>query len=386
MPVPGPVRSVYGRVLTIRERAREYVPEEYVHWKRTVVAVIISILLFGGALYGIYRVRGWKVPAAILLITLGIAAVYRRKRFLFPSSVRLQTKLFLTIHALTQLKNRDLRQMVQNLVERHPLSGAVAAPVVGLIAFPLATAGYDLFLQNYSIAGSIDETVWIVHATVTGFSFIVLIFFWEYLGGEFDNSVLIRTAVRYTWSLHIIYFLLAANVVIGVLAILAKGNPVVPVIGTQGILFLLSIIGVYWIYDTVYNVMVEDTLTPRVKRRLEQQIGIILTEQDQDPWRTVVTDQLDRNYPQFALADFVGGQERVTADDLGMSGEVTDIHLRRLHDLFDEAAALNVTIEQLPLLGRIYNGDDDVFVYEGDITPQEAEQLQDRLERAFRVK
>lgn len=381
MSVSGLVMSVCRRALTIRDRA-----PEYVHWQRAVVAVFIGILLFAGSLYGIYRARGLRVPVAILLMALVIAAVYRRKRFLSPSSVRLQTKLFLTIHALTQLRNRNLRQLVRNSVERRPLSGAVAAPVWGLVAFPFATVVYNLYLQNYSIAGSIDETVWIVHATVTGFSFIVLIFFWEYLGGEFDNSVLIRTAVRYTWSLHIIYFLLAANVAIGVLAILAQGDWVVPLIGVQGVLFLLSIAGIYWIYDIVYNVMVEDALTPRVKRRLDQQIGVILTEQDQDPWKTLITDQLDRNYPQFALADFVGGQERATADDLEMSGEVTDIHLHRLHDLFDEAADLDVTIEQLPLLGRIYNDDDDIFVYEGDITPQETEQLHDRLERAFKVK
>lgn len=372
--------SIYRKVTTIRERA-----SEYVYWKRAIVAVSIEILLFAGALCGVYLIWGWIVPASILLTAIGIAAVYRRKRFLSPSSVRLQTKLFLAIHGLRQLRNRDTGQRIRNSVERRPSSGAVAALVSVLVTFPIVTVVYDLFLQNYSIAGSIDETVWIVHATVTGFSFIVLIFFWEYLGGEFDNSVLIRTAVRYTWSLHIIYFLLAANVMIGVLTILAQGSQVVPFIGVQWVLFLLSMGGVYWIYDTIYSVMVEDALTQRVKRRLEQQIGIILTEQDQEPWKTVITRQLDQDYPQVALAGSSGGPTGLTAGDIGMSGEIIDIHLHRLHDLFDEAASLKVTLEQLPSLGRTYTDDDNVIIYQGNLTTRETEQLQYRLQRAFKV-
>lgn len=374
------LNSVLGRVLTIYERS-----SGYVYWKRAVVVILLGGILTAGVLYGLYRVPGWEVPVGILVVTGVVAAVYRRKRFLSPSSVRLQTGLFLAIQRFRRVRKRDTRQMMKNAVESKPLTGAVFAPVFCLGVFPIIAATNTRFLQNYSITSGVDETVWVVHATVTGFSFIVLIFFWEFLGDEFDNAVFIRTAIRYTWSLHIIYFLLAANVVIGALAVLAQGKQVTSYVGVQAVLFILSMFGVYWLYDTVYTVMVKETLASRIKRRLDQQIGAILTEPDQEGWMSVVNRQLDHGYPQLALPDFSGGQERMTARDLGLSGEVTDIHIHRLHDLIDEASTLDVDIEQLPALGQSYRGEDDVFVYQGNLTAQEEELLRNRLLRAVKV-
>lgn len=372
--------SVHRRVLTIYERS-----PGYVYWRQAFLGTLIAGILIGGVLYGLYRVRGWVVPAGILAVIGVGTAVYRRKQFLSPSSIRLQTGLFLAIQRLRQVKKRDSRQMMRNAVKSKPFVGAVAAPVFCLGAFPIVIATITRFLQNYSIISGVDETIWIVHATVTGFSFIVLIFFWEFLGDEFDNAVFIRTAVRYTWSLHIIYFLLAANVMIGVLAVLAQGQQVTSYVGVQAVLFILSIFGVYRLYDTVYTVMVKETLAPRIKRRLDQQIGSILTEPNQDSWISVVNRQLNHGYPQMALPDFSGGQERTTAGDLGLTGEVTDIHLHRIHDLFDEASALDADIERLPALGQSYRGDDDIFAYQGNLTAQEEERLQYRLRRAIKV-
>lgn len=374
------LNSVLGRIFTIYERSYGYV-----YWKRAVVTILLGGILTAGVLYCLYRVRGWKIPVGVLSVTAVVATVHRRKRFFSPSSIRLQTGLFLAIQRFRRVRKRDTRQMMRDAIESRPFTGAVAAPVFCLGAFPIVAATITHFLHNYTITSGVDETVWIVHSTVTGFSFIVLIFFWEFLGDEFDNAVFIRTAVRYTWSLHIIYFLLAANVVIGALAILAQGHQVTSYVGVQAVLFLLSMFGVYWLYDTVYTVMVKETLASRIKQRLDQQIGAILTESDQDGWISVVNRQLDHGYPQVALPDYRGGQERMTARDLGLSGEVTDIHLHRLHDLFEEASTLDVDIERLPALGQSYRGDDDVFVYQGDLTAQEEELLRNRLRRAVKV-
>lgn len=274
---------------------------------------------------------------------------------------------------------------MRDIVESRPFTGAVAAPVLCLGAFPIVTGVITRLLQGYTINSGIEETVWIVHASVTGFSFIVLIFFWEFLGDEFDNAVFIKTAVRYTWSLHIIYFLLAANVVLGALAILAQGQQVIPYVGVQAVLFILSMFGVYWLYDTVYTVMVKETLSSRIKRRLDQQIGVILTESSQKGWMSVVNRQLDYGYPQLTLPNISGRQERMTARDLSLSGKVTDIHLHRLHGLFDKASTLGVDIKRLPALGQSYRPGDDVFVYQGDLTAQEEELLQAQLRRAVKL-
>lgn len=374
------LKSVPGRVFTIYERS-----SQYGYWKQAVVTVFIGAIFSVGVLLVIFQYRGWIGPVVILGVIGVTTAYYRRKWFLSPSSLRLQTRLCLSSQQLRRVRERNTSQVVRNAIESRPFVGAVAAPTLCIMAYPVVTTLINRFLQDYSITSGVDETVWIVHATVTGFSFVILIFFWEFLGEEFDNEVFIRTAVRYTWTLHIIYFLLAANVMIGFLAILAQGTQVTSVVGLQIILFVLSILGVYWIYDTVYTVMVQETLTPRIKRRLEQQIGIILAEPDQETWMSVVNDQLNQDYPQLALPDFSGAQERVTAGDLGLSGEVTDIHLHRLHDLLDEASVLDADIEQLPELGQFYDPDDSIFVYQGDLTGQEAERLQNRLQRAFRV-
>lgn len=380
MRISGLPNSIYGRVFTIYERS-----SQYVYWKQAVATILLGVILAAGTLYSLYQLRGWMIPVGALAI-MSIAAMYiRRKRFFSPSSVRLQTTLFLTIKRLRRIWKRDTYQQVRNAIEIRPLVGAVVAPVFCLVAFPTVTAALPHFLQNFTITGGVDETVWVVHATVTGFSFIILIFFWEFLGDEFDNEVFIRTTVRYTWSLHIIYFLLAANVVIGVLAILAQGDQIRSFVGVQSLLFVISIFGVYWIYDTVYSVMVKDTLTPRIKRRLDQQINTILTEPNQEGWMSVVNQQLDQDYPQMALPDFTGKQERMTADDLGLNGKVTDIHLHRLNNLLEEASALGLDIERLPILEQSYHDDDVLFVYKGDLTGQEAERIQNQLRRAVKV-
>ena len=372
--------KVCGRVLTVYERF-----SEYGYWKQAIVTILIGAILSIGALYGFYQVCRWTIPVGILAVV-GVTSAFRgRKQFLSPSSIRLQATLYLAVQGMRQVRERNTIQMVRNMIERRPFLGAVAAPILCLLAFPIVTAAVTRFLQEFSATSGVDKTLWIVHATVTGFSFIVLVFFWEFLGDEFDNEVFIRTAVRYTWSLHIIYFLLAANIVIGVLAVPSQGGQIMSFVGVQAVLFVLSMFGVYWIYDTIYTVMVKESLTPRIKRRLEQQIGIILLEADQDAWILVVNDQLGRDYPQFALPDSSGEQERMTAGDLGLNGEVTDIHLHRLHDLFDEASALNVDIERLPVLGQSYHDDEILFVCQGDLTLCEGERLQHRLRRAVKV-
>lgn len=378
--ISGILCTVYGRVLTVHERS-----PEYGYWKQAVVVIVIGAILSAGVLYGFYRVRGWTIPVGILVVVGAISVFHRRRRFLSPSSIHLQATLFLAVQRMRRVRERNTIQMVRNTIESRPFLGAAAAPVLCLMTFPVVTSAVTRFLQEYSITSGVDETLWIVHATVTGFSFIVLIFFWEFLGDEFDNKVFIRTAVRYTWSLHIIYFLLAANIMIGVLAVLSQGGQITSFVGVQAVLFVLSMFGVYWIYDTVYAVMVEESLTPRIKRRLEQQIGAILREADQEAWMSVVNNQLEQDYPQLALPDFSGGQERMTASDLGLSGKITDIHLHRLHDLFDEASALNVDIERLPVLGQSYHGDEVIFVWQGDLTAREEERLQHRLRRAVKV-
>lgn len=378
--ISGILGTVYGRVLTVYERS-----SKYKYWKQAAVAILVGVILSAGVLYGFYRVRGWTSPVGILVVIGVISAFHRRRQFLSPSSISLQTTLLLAVQRMRRVREGNTNHMVRNTIESRPFIGAVAAPVICIIVFTAVTTAATRFLQEYSITSGIDETLWIVHATVTGFSFIVLIFFWEFLGDEFDNEVFIRTAVRYTWSLHIIYFLLAANVVIGVLAVLSQGEQIMSFVSVQAVLFVLSMFGVYWIYNTVYTVMVKESLTPRIKRRLEQQIGAILLEADQEAWMLVVNDQLNQDYPHLALPDFSRRQERMTAGDLGLSGEVTDIHLHRLHNLFDEASALNVDIKRLPVLGQSYHDHEVLFVYQGDLTAREAELLQHRLRRAVKV-
>ena len=180
--------KVCGRVLTVYERF-----SEYGYWKQAIVAILIGAILSIGALYGFYQVCGWTIPVGILAIVGVTSAFRRRKQFLSPSSIRLQATLYLAVQGMRQVRERNTIQMVRNAIERRPFLGAVAAPILCLLAFPIVTAAVTRFLQEFSTTSGIDKTLWIVHATVTGFSFIVLVFFWEFLGDEFDNEVFIRT-------------------------------------------------------------------------------------------------------------------------------------------------------------------------------------------------
>lgn len=70
------LKSVSGRIITIHERS-----SEYVYWKRAVVAILIGGILAAGVLYGLYQLRGWEVPVAVLVVIGIIALFYRRNRF-----------------------------------------------------------------------------------------------------------------------------------------------------------------------------------------------------------------------------------------------------------------------------------------------------------------
>jgi len=215
-----------------------------------------------------------------------------------------------------------------------------------------------------------------VYATITGFSFVVLVFYWDYLTDRHSKPSLIETNIRYTWASHLIVFLISGIAVMGWLTLYAQENDEIYYIGTAGVLFIASIVAVLMIYFTIYNEMTSRPLDNRVKNEIRVQIQKQLKKPTHPPWFEIISEQIGEKYPRGPVATFGQTDEHFfTAKEVEALGEVTDIHEKQLEDLFDTASDAGVQLKQLPELGQRYTRNDEIFAYEGQIPDSTEEEL-----------
>lgn len=357
----------------------------YSHWKRSlyfmVAGSLLTALIFGWVVF----LAMWDVALVGALLFIVSLVYLGRKRFLSPSSVWVQSNLLRLAQWSERLQKRNNRRFLKIALEKYHLSVAIAGLVFAGVGMMLSMSVYQMFSLNFGLSADIARTLWIVHATATGFSFVVLIFFWEYLGDEYDSNSHIRIAVRYTWTLHIVYFLLAANISIGLAAILAQTSAATPLVLVQAVFYLLSIVGIYWIYRIVYKMMTQEMLSGKMFSELSHSIRRNLLQSKKSLWMRVLEQQTGREFPRYPLPQISGSQQRFSAQDIGIQGRVTDIHLDRLHDLFDEAASYGISIERLPEFGESYVASDEVLVVNGSPTQSQSKSLKEGLKQAVKV-
>lgn len=346
-----------------------------------LISGLLIILLTGLILTTLLLRPLFGIPYVVLVV-LG-AFTYSRKRFLSPSSIWLQAQLVALEESIRSVWKQDHRTVTISFLRRHPLTGSIPALAIGLVGFHLTQHPWfqiPLWTINPTSGSGLLRASWQVHATITGFSFLVLVFYWDYLIDRHSNPSLIETNVRYTWASHLIVFLISGIPVIGWLTLYAQENDGIYYIGTAGVLFIVSVLAVLLIYFTIYNEMTSRPLDNRVKKEIRVQMQKLLKKPTHPRWFEIISEQIGEGYPRGPVGSFGHSNEHVfTAEEMDTMGKVTDIHEKRIESLFDTASDAGVQLKQLPELDRRYTRNDEIFVYEGQIQDSIEEELLHRV-------
>lgn len=352
---------------------------EWTPRQRAVLLVSgVPIILLCGLIVTILLLSPLFSISYLVLVVLGIFT-YWRKQFLGPSSIWLQSRLVAVEESTRSAWKQDRRTVTISFLRRHPLTGSIPALAMGLFGFQLTQyPQFQIPLWNitHTSGAGLLRASWQVYATITGFSFVVLVFYWDYLTDRHSNPSLIETNVRYTWASHLIVFLISGIGAMGWLTLYAQENDGIYYIGTAGALFVVSIVAVLLIYFTIYNEMTNRPLDNRVKNEIRVQMQKLLKKPTHPPWFEIISEQVGERYPRGPVASFGQTNEHVfTAQEVETLGEVTDIHEKRLESLFDTASDAGVQLKQLPELGQRYTRNNEIFVYEGQIPDSTEEEL-----------
>lgn len=363
-------------------------PEWTLRHRAALLDSAVLTIVFCGFLLTTCLLRPlFGIPYTVL-VGLGIFT-YWRKRFLGPSSIWLQSRLVAVEESSRSAWKQDSKAITISFLRRHPLTGVIPALAIGFVGFQLTQNPQfqiPLWSINSSSGAGLLRASWQVHATITGFSFVVLVFYWDYLTDRHSNPSLIETNVRYTWVWNLIVFLISGIPVMGWLTLYAQENDGIYYIGAAGLLFLMSILAVLLMYITVYKEMTSRPLDNRVKNEIRVQIQNLLRKPTHPPWFEIISEQVGVEYPRGPVVSFGQTNEHVfTAQEVDTLGEVTDIHEKRLERLFDMADDAGVQLKQLPALGQRYTRNDEIFVYEGQISDSTEKELLDQVRKMVKT-
>lgn len=241
----------------------------------------------------------------------------------------------------------------------------------------------------------IVKAFWQVQATIVSFAFVIAIFLWESLLNDSPYTVELRTAIRYTHSLFTISFALFGTIASGLL--LSRGWEPISVTGqtsrqvttTDG--FVITFLSI----STIILVFV----------LFRRTLGYLVYNEDLDLNDKIASLRLDRelapsnhNYMTKLLESRVGtsksvpmtafSNEQITvirASDLNLTGEISDIHLRKLNMIVDDVQNRGYDIESVPYIGRNPDNDPPIMAIRGDISDSEIGSIERSLTNAIRT-
>ena len=258
----------------------------------------------------------------VLKLTGLFKPIYQRLGFFpYPGSLRLRTRRGES-HS-DQRRIDELRQLFSD--QQHALIQA-----------------FLLFVATFVIASAVDaspltepiwvkiETVWQVHATIIGLSFVVLVFLLEIVSRSRYVEDVLQQFLQRSRVLPILFYSLLGSTAIGILVLYPDPvrdwvSPTVP-----ATIFVVTTLGIMFVYGKVANLALtgpadEDAyneLEKHISKRIEEDVEAY--EHDQELQDSLPAG-VDTEKPLYSL--YGRRKDSVTADDLNLSGSVADIHI-----------------------------------------------------------
>ncbi|PHQ37991.1 hypothetical protein DJ69_14045 [Halorubrum persicum] len=189
-----------------------------------------------------------------------------------------------------------------------------------------------------------------------------------------------------------IAFLFTSNVLIG-LAVLLENQMVRPKITfTVSLLFVASL----WLaasrFWRVFDVLLFNSLDDKVAEFAEEELGNMKSRIQLD-----LDDLLLDKVPGFQptmlapptkmFSPNPSNDTRITAGDIGKSGNISDINIEKMRIISERLDANNESpIRANPLIGRRIQEDSTIFVVEENLSQEDVEEITDLLRDGIRTR
>ncbi|WP_049908486.1 MULTISPECIES: hypothetical protein [Halorubrum] len=264
-----------------------------------------------------------KLRWLVLKTTGLLKPVYRRLGFFpYPGSVTIQHKRDTKSWHDTERG----KQAAASLYEQRHTPVNTALLIAATIVLTLLV---DISPLENPFWFTID-TVWQLHATIIGLSFVVLVFLLEIVSRSRLIEGALEQFLRKSWVMPVLVYSLLSNLALAALILYPdiRGGWISSNLASG--IFAVTILGILSVYRNVVGlVLADDTdeeaytiLKDTISRKIQRDITIYEYDQilaDDLPDRAVTEKTL---YPYYA-----GRTDPISADDLGLSGVVSDIHV-----------------------------------------------------------
>jgi hypothetical protein len=275
------------------------------------------------------------------------------------------------------------------------LAGILSIVVIGGVWFEFADE-LNVLLSGYF---QIISTAWQIHATITGFSFVALLFYWESLSVDITVPEAIGYLSENNGVLATVYTLLISNGALGVAAIWsqiwkAKQSPTTPpqvVLGDLIIasfsfgVFMLSLAVLVGFYESLFQTLFKKGIEKSVLESFTAEMNELGSEDPKPEYENILAQISAVEYPKYHMSPNWQGTN-VTADDLSISEKViTDVHIGRLRTALDELSFDEESIELRIKPGKDMNSETRLVQFENQYPETELEKFKESLLSAIKI-
>ncbi|WP_144050456.1 hypothetical protein [Halorubrum persicum] len=338
------------------------------------------------------------IVVATIVFPLAIYAfiqIWRRNYFVFHSLQIAALKERIVQGGFSEVRSLYRKTAGQKVFIFLGFSKALLLGVAGFfLGTPFDSCSKAIIFSNPPInfgTGNL-ETLWQVHATVISLSLVGLGFAWESLRDLSTRNEIIAELTRRFGSVETIAFLFTSNVLIG-LAVLLENQMVRPKITfTVSLLFVASL----WLaasrFWRVFDVLLFNSLDDKVAEFAEEELGNMKSRIQLD-----LDDLLLDKVPGFQptmlapptkmFSPNPSNDTRITAGDIGKSGNISDINIEKMRIISERLDANNESpIRANPLIGRRIQEDSTIFVVEENLSQEDVEEITDLLRDGIRTR
>jgi hypothetical protein len=287
-----------------------------------------------------------------------------------------------------ELRSNDFRWFLNHYVYEQPIWTHWSFIWVLAFGIPVTISIGHLItiFGRPSITASV-ATAWQAQLTITGLSFIVLIFLMDQVYRSRYREGVIQEFLAESRAMPVIFYALISSGLLAYLAFYESPKAVPPLISNTAFsAFAGTVLLIGYVYFRVVRLVFTDPLdeltVERVKTGLMQQIREWNREQ-------ISHELLQNSTPDFVRIGSNLEGRVLTADEIGLHGYISDINLRKLEqacirelDSFDQdGAILHLDLE---LGAELNQGMDLVYVsFSGNISPELSPEFADQLEEAI---
>lgn len=290
---------------------------------------------------------------------------------------------------------KRLRNFVSNIVRLFLYCFLTLLIVVlaWIVTTDLINVGVGGFLQ-------IAPQMWQVHATIAGFSFVALLFYWETLTVKTTVSGAVAYLTENTEVLGTVYTLLLSNALIGATAWWAQiwlSEEVGTSQSTITIIeiffasfslgaFIVTLVVLIGFYEGIYHTLFKTGIEQSTLESFTAEINDLTLGEPNPPYSDYINRISSVKFPEYFFQPDWQAQH-ITAEDLSVAGEtISDVHLGRLQKAVRQLELNDENIEIRVRPGTELRSRTRIAQLTPNQTTEQVEEFKKQLRSAIRTK